>query len=216
MRSTTSDVVFGYMLEAKKIRTKIIPGVMLIVVVIGIYIWWDKKQYNQCKSLLSLLSEEYSSTMVTLNRDRIIDCYQRVYGIDLTDRGSKSTSTPAPLKPDKEVYTIGEKITYGYLTVQVKSIKHVGSDLTGLDVYVYNGKDNPRDIYISEQQFFLETPDKIRIPPTQTTFLGKHLKPDEGYNGTIYFYNSSFKQQSNLLKMAPFEGSPTLTINLNI
>lgn len=189
--------------------------VLLIgLIFLGIFLWLDKRQYDQCKSLLSEKRSFYGVIPDQDKlRDRIMHCVKRVYGVDLT--ANKPTSTPAPLKPNKEVYTIGEKITYGYLILQVKEIKKVGLDLTALDVYVYNSKDNPRDIYITGGQFSLETPDKIRIPPVQTTFEGGHLKPDEGDNGTIYFNNYSI-QQADLLKMTPFEGSPSLVIDLKL
>lgn len=213
--STTLDVVFDYMFEAKETKSKIIPIVILVVIAIGIYIWWDKRQYDQCKSLLS--------AKISFHSDRIIDCYQRVYGIDLTERGSKASSPLTPLKPGKDSYRIGEDIYYGYLTMKVIGVSRSDNNTISIDIYAYNNKNNSSIININENQFYLERFDKSRVKASSIgtdelyNTYNKTLEPDEGVTTKVYFFVKEEERKSlNFLKIEPFKGSPALTINLNI
>lgn len=132
-----------------------------------------------------------------------------------------SSSRATPLKPDKETYNIGEKITYGYLTIKVISVDKSYNGMIAVDVYAYNDEKNTGLININNDQFYLERPDKSRVEAYSIGENGynKTLKPDEGVTVKIVFRDNSINNEErnnlNILKIIPFPGSPSLTIDLD-
>lgn len=201
-------------MDKKQLRKqKILIIGLICLVFVGVYLWWDKRQYDQCKSLLS--------AKISFHSDRIIDCYQRVYGIDLTERDSKASSPLTPLKPEKDSYRIGEDIHYGYLTMKVIGVSRSDSNIISIDIYAYNNKNNSSIININENQFYLERFDKSRVKASSIgtdelyNTYNKTLEPDEGITTKVYFFVKEEERNSlNFLKIEPFEGSPSLAVKI--
>lgn len=153
--------------------------------------------------------------------ERIMDCLQlgsdERAGVCIELVNKAEEAKMIPLKPSKDIYSVGEDMNYGYLTLRIESVKKISDNQIEVDIYSYNSKDNRNQILMFNSQFHLESSERFRIESNYDDgrFRGVEVYPDQAVRGRVIFQNDALKQDKTfVLKAQPFDGSPALTIDM--